>query len=235
MYGWRCRIGLIIPSSNTTMESEFSKFTPEGFSIHASRLPLKKVTEKELIIMSEEVERCSKLLAQAGVDVIVYGCTSGSLIKGRGYDQELENKISGETGLPAVSTAGAVMEALQTEGFKKIAVATPYIDEINRKEEEFLLENGIEVSEIKGLGLADNIKIGRCEATVAYRLGKEVIKSNPQADALFISCTNFRTFGVINTLAQDIEKPVITSNLATLKSTLRKVGLSDALANLNNI
>lgn len=235
MYGWRCRIGLIIPSSNTTMESEFSKFTPEGFSIHASRLPLKKVTERELITMSEEVERCSKLLAQAEVDVIVYGCTSGSFIKGRGYDQELENIISGETGVPAVSTAGAVIEALRTEGFKKIAVATPYIDEINRKEEEFLAEHGIEVSEIKGLDLADNIKIGECGATVAYKLGKEVIRSNPQADALFISCTNFRTFGIINTLTQDIEKPVITSNLATLKSTLRKVGLSDTLAKLKNI
>lgn len=235
MYGYRCRIGLIVPSSNTTMESEFSKYTPDGVSIHASRLPLRRVTERELITMSEEVKRCSKLLAHAQVDVIAYGCTSGSIIKGKGYDQELEERISEETGVPAVSTAGAVIDILNAKGVNKIAVATPYIDEINQKEKEFLIVNGIEVSEIKGLGLTDNLKIGKQDPRVAYRLGREVMKSNSEAEALFISCTNFRTFEIINSLIQDIGKPVVTSNQATLESALKRVGLPDTILNLRNI
>lgn len=230
MYGWRCRIGLIIPSSNTTMEPEFSGFSPEGISVHAARLPLKKVTEKELISMSNQVERCSKLLSDAKVDVIAYGCTSGSLIKGKGYDEELEEKIGAVTGIPAVSTARAVIDMLNNRGLKRIAVATPYIDEINQKEEQFLVESGFTITQMFGLGLVDNLDIGRQDPGIAYRLGKKVMKDSPEAEGLFISCTNFRTFGIITTLACDIEKPVITSNQATLECALKKAGLAEAIA-----
>lgn len=226
MYGWRSRISLMIPSSNTTMESEFWGYAPEGVSIHTSRLPLRKVTEKELVDMSDEAERCAELLADAKVDVIVYGCTTGSLIKGKGYDEEIERRINEATGIPAISTARAVLDALNEKGVKKIAVATPYTDEINQKEKDFLTENGFEVSEIKGLGIEENIEIGKQPPYIAYCLGKEVIRAHPKAEALFISCTNFRTFGIITALSRDIGRPVVSSNQASLWRALQECGVS---------
>ena len=226
MFGWRARIGLIVPSSNTTMEAEFWTYAPEGVSIHTSRMPLRKVTEEELIQMAKEVERCAELLAHAKVNVIVYGCTTGSLIKGKGYDKEIEERISKATGIPAISTARAVLDALNEKKVSKVAVATPYIEEVNQKEESFLIENGFEVCGIKGLGIEENSEIGKQPASVAYNLGKEVIRAHPEAEALFISCTNFRTFGIIAFLSQDIGRPVITSNQASLWSALQKCGVS---------
>lgn len=225
MYEWRSRIGIIIPSSNTTMESEFWAYPPEGVSIHTSRLPLRRVTEKELIDMSNEAEKCAKLLSDAEVDVIVYGCTTGSLIKGKGYDKEIERRINQATGIPVISTARAVVDALNEKGVKKIAVATPYTDEINQKEKDFLTENGFEVSEIKGLGIEENIEIGKQPPYIAYSLGKEVIRAHPEAEALFISCTNFRTFGIITALSRDIGRPVFSSNQASLWCALKECGV----------
>ncbi len=225
MYGWRSRIGIIVPSSNTTMESEFWTYAPEEVSVHTSRLPLRRVTEKELVDMANEAEKCAKLLSDAKVDVIVYGCTTGSLIKRKGYDKEIEARINEATGIPAISTARAVVDALNEKEVKKIAVATPYTDEINQKEKDFLTENGFEVSEIKGLGIEDNIEIGKQPASIAYSLGKEVIRAHPEAEALFISCTNFRTFGIITALSRDVGRPVISSNQASLWCALKECGV----------
>jgi len=119
MYGWRARIGLIVPSSNTTMEAEFSSYVPDEVSLHASRLSLRRVAERELIDMSKEVEKCAELLSDAQVDLIVYGCTTGSLIKGKGYDEELERRIVMTTGIPAITTAKAVVDVLRERGSQR--------------------------------------------------------------------------------------------------------------------
>lgn len=226
MYGWRYRIGLIVPSCNTVMEPEFFSCCPNGVSIHISRLPIQNVTEKELIAMSEELRECAQLLKDAKVDIIVYGCTSGSLIKGKDYNKEIEDKIRRETDIPVITTATAVLDALKAKGIKKVAVATPYTKEINEKEKKFLVKNGFEVSEIRGLGIKSGFEIGLQESSKAYELSRNLIKNNPEVDGLFISCTNFRTFEIIVPLSYDIRKPVITSNQATLWRALQKGGVS---------
>lgn len=228
MYGWRCRIGLILPSSNTTMEPEFVRYAPEGVSVHATRLPLGEVTEAELTRMAARVEEAARLLADAQVDIIAYGCTTGSLIKGKGYDLELEGRIREATGIPALTTAHAVLDALRAKGLERIVVATPYTEEINEREREFLSSNGFEVCAIRGLGLVRNLEIGRQEPHVAYRLGRELMGKHPEAEGLFLSCTNLRTFEIIHPLVKDIGKPVITSNQATLWRVLQEMNISSS-------
>jgi maleate isomerase len=199
------------------MEPELMTHVPEGISVHTTRLPLQKVREEDLIKMATEVKRCAKLLADAEVDVIAYGCTTGSLIL------NVKERIEKVTSIPVITTAQAVVEALKKEKIKKLAVATPYIKELNEKEKEFLRSWGFEVCKIKGLGLLDNLEIGKQPSEAIYRLGKEVMKSS-QADGLFISCTNLRTFEIIKPLSQDIKKPVVTSNQATLWRLLIELG-----------
>ncbi|HIC96327.1 TPA: maleate cis-trans isomerase [Candidatus Bipolaricaulota bacterium] len=219
------RIGLIIPSSNTTMEVEFTRHLPEGVSVHSARVHLERVTVEELEGMAERVEEAALLLGDARVDLIVYGCTTGSLIKGKGYDLELERRIEGATGIPALATAHAVLEALKERGLKRIVVATPYIAEVNEKEREFLLANGLEVVAIRGLGLLRNQEIGLQEPRVVYKLGEELMEEHPEAEGLFISCTNLRTFEVLRPLEDELRKPVISSNQATLWQALKKIDM----------
>lgn len=208
------------------MEAEFARYAPEGVSVHTTRLPLEEVTEAELIRMAERLEEASRLLADAEVNIIAYGCTTGSLIKGEGYDLELEERIRKATSIPAVATARAVLDALRAKGLKRIAVATPYTEEINEKEQEFLSKAGFEVCAIRGLGLVKNLEIGMQEPHVAYRLGRELMVKHPEADGLFISCTNFRTLEIIPILSHEIGKPVITSNQATLWRVLQEMNIS---------
>lgn len=218
------RLGLIVPSSNTTMESEFYEMLPKGFSVHTGRLGLREVTVEELARMEEKIEEEARKLADAYVDVIGYGCTSGSLFRGLGHDKMIEERIERASGKPAVATAGAVVRALKALNIKRVAVATPYTDEINSLEDKFLSANGFQVVDLKGLQITDNIKIGKLGAQVAYNLVMEL--ECDKADGIFISCTNFPTIESIKKLEDVLRKPVISSNTATLWAMLKKCGAS---------
>ncbi len=128
MYGWKARVGLIIPSLNTTIEPEFNTMKPDGVSIHATRLlyvPASSVLG--LKQMAEGVEEAARLLATAGVNIIAYGCTTGSLVKGIGGDEELVARIEKTTGIPATTTATAVIRAFRELVISRVAVASPYL------------------------------------------------------------------------------------------------------------
>lgn len=214
------RLGLILPSSNTTMEPEFCNMLPRGFTVHTARMRVKSVTLEGLAEIEGEVEKEAIKLADADVDVIGYGCTGGSLFKGLGYDKIIEEKIEKASGKPAVATAGAVVKALKTLKVKKVSVATPYITEINDVEEKFLVGSGFEV-DLKGLQLSDNLKIGRINSKTAYELIAKL--KHKEADGIFISCTNFPTIKFIKKLENKLRKPVISSNTATLWAMLQEI------------
>lgn len=224
MYGWRARIGLIVPASNTVNEPEFHAHLPPGVSLHTARLPLDDVTADSLATMADNTEECAELLATADVDVIAYGCTTGSLVKGPGYDEEIETRITNHTGIPAVSTAAAIKRAFDEFDISRLSIATPYIDDLNQREEAFLDAAGYEVVDIDGIGHTDNIEIGRESPETAYRMAKEF--DSDEADGVFISCTNFRTFEIIESLEADTGKPVVTSNQATLWNILSELDIS---------
>ncbi len=224
MYGWRARIGLIVPSSNTTMESEFWKLVPEGVTIHTSRIRLVEVIPKALRDMATESLKAAEDLATAEVDIIVYGCTTGSLLEGIEWEQKLRTSIEEQTGIKTITTALAVIEALHALNISKLVVATPYIEELNQLERKFLEDSGFRVLNIKGLNIIKNTDIGSQPPWTAYRLVREVYV--PEADGVFISCTNFRTIEIIELLEKDLKRPVISSNTASLWLALRKLGIS---------
>jgi len=230
MYGWRARIGLIVPSSNTTMEPEFWRMAPKGVSIHASRVGLSEVTPEALRLMASEATRAAEELATAEVSIVVYGCTSGSLLEGVRWEERLRREIREKAGVEAITTAQAVVEALRTLGVKRLAVATPYIEEVNSRERMFLESSGFTVVRIRGLGIVRNTEIGRQAPWVSYRLAKDVAKeAGPTVDGVFISCTNFRTIEVIELLERELEVPVISSNTASMWLALRTIGIRDKL------
>lgn len=214
----------MVPSSNTTNEAEWWRMVPPGVSVHVARmLQGLQTNEDKISKMADHAEKAAEELATANVNVIAFGCTTGSLLKGKGHDRQLSDKITAVSGIPAITTSTAVLKALQALQIKKVAVVTPYIDELNRKEAEFLEANGFRVVEIKGLGLKTNIEIGNQESSIAYRMARTVSK---ECDGYFISCTNFRTIEVIEVLEQELQKPVISSNQATLAASLKIAGVS---------
>ena len=231
MYGWRGRIGLIVPSSNTTCEMEFHQMAPDGVSVQTARVFNPEVTkeeekEKAMMQMSSELLRAAKEVASVQPGVIIYACTTASFIKGPGYDKELGEKIKAETGIPGYSTITSVTEALNAFGLKRVVLATPYAQSIGEKETEFLQKGipGMEVVAQKHLGHVANLPKGRLTPQVAYQTAYAI--NRPEADGIFISCTNFRTIEIIEQLERDCGKPVVTSVQACFWMALKALGVA---------
>jgi maleate isomerase len=124
MFGWRGRIGLIVPSSNSTFEPEMKAMCPAGVEVYATRVAF-TADEQGLRGMRQHVRRASRDLAAEGLsNIIVFGCTVGSMIEGKGYDEKICAEITAETGIPAIATTTAVIAALQALGTSRVAVAT---------------------------------------------------------------------------------------------------------------
>ena len=214
------RIGLLLPSSNTTMEPDFIRMAPDGVTVHSARMLLEDVTPESLERMAGEAEQAARLLSTADVEIMVYGCTSGSLIRGVEWETSLVRKIETASDTPTVTTAGAVVEALRALGARKIRVFTPYTDPVNRLEKTFLEAHGFQVASIRGLGLVDNLKIGRVTPAEIERL----VDSGPGAECLFISCTNLPAVPLVQALEERHRMPVVTSNQASMWASLKRLG-----------
>ncbi len=231
------RIGVIIPSSNTTVEKEFSPILINlGYSVHYDRIPLVGVTVNELAEMEKNTETAAHLLKTANVAVTGYACTTGSLFKGLGHDIQLGNLISKISNSKAVVTSGAVVEALRKVKAKKLQVITPYIDDLNKLEKKFLEGNGFEVVDIKGMNKIENLEIGRITGTELIDFIDGI--NSDDIDSIFLSCTNMPTFSVIDLLEQKFDKPVISSNSATLWAIMKTMNIQNlkgpgSLFNLN--
>ena len=234
-YGYRAKIGLIVPSTNTVNEPEFNMMAPHGVSIHGARIMLLgKATEESYIKMGEETSRAAAELGTAEVDVIAWGCTSGSVVVPR---EQLEGQIVEASGIQAVTTIGAVLAALDTLGAKRVALGTPYVDFVNQAEVKFLEDAGYEVTSMYGLELGETQEerrgIGRVPPESLFRLVRYI--DRPEADVIFLSCTNLATVEVIAELEEEVGKPVITSNQATFWHSLRTAGLRDKIEGFGSL
>jgi len=214
------KVGLLVPASNTVCEPEFYKMGWERLIFHVARvlefgeIGAADVMEKNLAIAAQEI-------GQAGVSVAAFCCTAGSFMKGLDYDRTIAEIIEKKAKTKAVTASTAVREALKSLASRKIAVATPYPEHVNREEKKFLEGHGFRVVAMKGLGLTRNSEVAAIDPEAVYEFAKGV--NTPDADAIFISCTNLRTIDVIEKLEREVGKPVVTSNQATFWATLRKI------------
>lgn len=223
MYGFKAVIGLIIPSVNTTVEPEFNAMKPDGTSVHVTRLLYRSRSSlTDLERMAQGTEEAAELLATAGVNIIAYACTVGSLAKGVGWDQELIGRIEVVSGTPATTTTTAVIQAFRALGIKRVAVATPYSKQLNEAERKFFEAYGVKVVGMKGLDMSRK-DMHQASAQTTYELACQV--DTKEADAVFISCTNFKSITVIDRLEKRLRKPVFSSNTATMWNVMKRLGI----------
>ena len=227
MKWWRARLGIMVPATNFVMEPELNRMVPPGVTVHAARLRLGGTFSlKNLIEMSQDIEKATYELKPVA-DVIGFGCTSGSFAKGFGWDREIIKKIESLSEVPATTTSTALVKALRMLKVERICIATPYPDEVNHKEKEFFKANSFDVIRIDGLGVAAHGEPAKFHPITAFNLARRIDHANAQA--VVISCTNFRTIEIVELLEQDLNKPVISANLATLWDMLRLLGIKDVI------
>jgi len=228
---WK-RIGALVPSTNTTCESDFQLVAPEGVTIHGQRLWLTNdsLSEQGMDRMNSEIENGARYLATAKVDAIAYACTTGSFYRGPGWDRTMTEIVERIAGVPAVATSPAVVEALRFLGAKKVSVATPYPEWSNRKLRAYLEAAGFEVLNVDGeptAAQAGNQDINDQPPEVIREFATQVCRQ--EAEALLCACTAWRSLEVASDLESLTGRLLVTSNQATIWNTFRKVGIRQPL------
>lgn len=218
----RKRIGLLLPSSNTTQEAEFTRILPDGVTLHVARLPLRTVEPASTARIVEDIESESEKLADADVDAIVLAATAPSSRNGIGYDQELIKRIEAASGRKATTASTALIQALAALDVKRLVIAAPWSDGVNVTAAAFIEASGFSVLAHRALGLVSNLEIGLLEEQTAYDLGIAV--DQPDAQAVMLACGNWLTMGVVDRLEVVLGKPVLTTNQVSLWAVLRLAG-----------
>jgi maleate isomerase len=218
MYGWRAKLGFIVPANNTVIEPELYSVVPDGVSLHFTKLDLRR-TEYEQVDKAMAV----KLLGCGRMDVISYACMSGSLLDSANWESETFAK----TEIRAVAATTALMEGVRTLKAKKIAIVTHYAGARLTQVRHWFEQNDLSVVSAETLELLDQSAVCDVPIEAVYRLAKTVNREN--ADCLCLLATDLRTFPIIHELEKDIGKPVVSSNQTLLWKALRIVGIDESI------
>lgn len=225
MYGWRARLGLILPLDNAVMEPELYAQGLPGISYHTIRLSTTERTE-----MPGNGVQLARGFLETGVDAIVYACAETAFLKGVEGNAWIAGEITRTTGLPAVTAMSAMVDGVRAVGARRIALVTPYTPPREQAMIAFWERMGVRVVSSLSRDFNAELKDPRewyptnlQPVSTAYQMARRV--DRPEADAVVISATNFRTLEMVGQLEQDLGKPVITSNQAILWRTLGLLGL----------
>ena len=223
----RAKLGFILMSTDLAAESDFFDIAPNDVAIHITRLKTDDHTTNETLSKHIEfmADAASRIQPDTKPDVISYSCTSGSIVIGEEKIKE-EIKKGAPYAIPMTLVTG-VVDALAELKVKNLVVGTPYLDEINTKEAEFLINKGFSVLNIQGLNLTKGIEFGTVTPEYWIKFALEI--NEAAADAIFLSCGGIRSTEVIDRIEQKVGKPVITSNQAQMWSCLRRAGVEDKI------
>lgn len=227
----KLRVGVLVPSSNTVVEKDFSTTPDARYSVHTARMYLAETTAaKEREMLSEHAPRGARDLASAKCDVLVFACTSAGALLGIDGEAQLIKELGEITGTPVISTNEAVAQRIHDIGAKKVAVFTAYVPELNKQIKQTLQDRGVVVTQIEGMGITDNFAIAEVDPQQIVDFVRSKITSN-EHDAIFISCTNLPAIGAIEQLSAEFKVPVITSNSATIDAV--KVFVEEKVGGVN--
>jgi len=221
----RAKIGYVLLATEQTIQDDVMKLRPEGVGIHFARAAIPdSITNETLAAQADLLADCaSTLLPDGSLDVVCYGCTSGSLVIGE--ERVFAELKKGAPSAKATSLITGVIRALRIIGAKRIVVGTPYLDELNTREKLYLEHAGFEVLEIQGFNLEKDSDMVR--VTPSFIRDFALSLDRADADAIFMSCGALRTLDVVGEIESQAGKPVVASNQAMIWDTLRLAGVED--------
>ena len=234
------RVGLIVPSSNTTMETEIpamlrarEQVLSERFTFHSSRMRMKEVIKEQLEAMDRDSDRCALELSDARMDVMGYACLVAIMSMGKGYHRESQRRLHQVTvdngaPTPVTTSAGALVEGLQAIGARRVSIIAPYMKPLTRLVIDYIESEGIEVIDSISLEIPDNLKVGARDPKAPAELWK---KLNVQgADAIVASaCVQMPSLASVPLIEQASGLPVVSGSVCTTYSILKHLGLQRQL------
>lgn len=225
----RARIGVFVPYTNTNLEPDMALLCPNGVTAHFARMggyDENEIPDGDQMreLGASSLEEPLNLLAGVKPDIVLYGCTSATLAHGPAFDQRLSENIHDRMGVPTVTAAGGLCGALARLNVMRIAFASPYVPSLNDEAARFMEARGYAVvsradwpealsNEGQGLLTPDDAYNLACRADCA------------EAEAIVLSCTDFRAVEAIERIEDSLGKPVVTSNQAMMVDALSQLGI----------
>jgi maleate isomerase len=232
------RIGMLVPSSNTTMETELpailrareAVLPDDRFTFHSARLRMQSVTEDELRAMNAQTARAATELADARPDVVATACLVAIMAQGPGHHRTAEREIAAvlrreDAAAPVVSSAGGLIEALQELGARRIAIVAPYKKALTRLVAGYIEDAGIEVHDSVSLEIPDNRAVARLDPAELHRHWRKLNLAG--CDALVLSaCVQMPSLSVLVAIERESGLPTLSAATATTWALLRALGLA---------
>jgi maleate isomerase len=214
------RIGLIVPSSNTVMEPDFHRQLGGRGIVSTARILLEDVTrEAELRMLNEDLPRAVKLIRTTAPELVVFGCTSAGALGDLSHDAGIARTIAEGTGTRVVTVLSAVLARIRTVQPRRLAVFTPYMEDLTNSIASSLAEAGYPPVRAVGMGIRANLEIGRVPPSRVVSF-VEARLDGCSPDCVFLSCTNWQAIQAIEPLQQKLGIPVITSNQAAIDAVV---------------
>lgn len=225
VFGWRARVGLVLPADNAVAEPELYSLNLPGISFHGVRLSATDHTQ-----MREQAVEAASVFAEMGVDVAVYACAETSFNAGGGNRERLAEVIAQASGVPVTTATSATLEAVAALRLKRLAVVTPYSAASGELFEETLREHSIDVTRAVHRDFREGsgdprewFATNRQPAHTVYDMVRGVVTKD--ADGVVISSTNLCTLPLLDQAEADIGKPIVSSNQSIVWWCLRELGI----------
>jgi len=232
------RIGLIVPSSNVTMETEIpallkarESILPDRFTFHSSRMRMKSVVKEELEAMDADSIRCAIELSDAAVEVQAYACLVAIMSMGLGYHRKSSDKLHQATvtnlcPTPVLNSAGALIDGLKAIGARKVSIICPYMKPLTRLVVDYIENEGIEVQDFLALEIPDNLDVSRQDPTAPAELWRKLDLKG--VDAIVASaCVQMPSLPAIDMIERASGIPTVSAAVATTRQILQKLGLTE--------
>lgn len=223
----RAKIGFILLATEQTIEDDMFRLRPDGVGVHFCRAPIPDSITSETLAAQADLlaDAAATLLPDGSLDVCCYACTSGSLVIGE--ERVFAEILKGAPNAVPTSLISGVIAALKTLSVTRIAVATPYLAEIDAREAEYLNAAGFDILTIDGLRIEKDSDMVRVPPDYIVEFALSV--DRPEAEAIFVSCGALRTLDVVEEIERRAGKPVVCSNQAMMWHCLRQAGIDDRI------
>src|SRR5271169_5220676 len=227
-------LGLIFPVTRPVPPEGLAMY-PTGVKFIVGDVGLKTMTPEGYDAVINRIGPAGEKLAAQGANAIVLMGTSLSFYKGAAFNERLTETLKKATGLPATTMSTAVIEGLKTVGAKRVVAATAYDDEVNRRLQSFLKESGFEVLGAKGLGIEKVEDVDRVTQDGLLQFCAGVRETQPDANAILVSCGGLRTLELLAPLEKQGHVPAVSSTPHALRAGVRLLGLSGKVAGFGTL
>ena len=206
---------IVVPENNTTMEPEIAALCPALAPIPVARVkrPARTLLLEDLPAYGEATLDAIEPFADRQFDLVIYGCTAAGFLGGPDGNAKMVEKLRERTNATVVSTAGAMIEALRSEGVSSAAVVTPYLAPVNDGLRNYLASSGITVETLDSFYCKTTAELGQIAEEQVLELALRTVTS--QSESLFIACSQLPTLKTVAKLRAQLDIPVWSSIQAT--------------------